>query len=304
MAAASAPPVEDVLAWEAEHRPRAGAAALLAGFLTILGTVISAITLRDKPSVTLFEALRDAAGKPPPDGGLKTSTVLFVHHHAVALTLGQVLSAFGGLLAAGALVYLFLAARARNPNLNQLALGAAAVGGIAFFVGTIVPQVAVDISAAHFASSADHSTIAAHHALQPGAALVGALIGYIGTLALGISFVIVSLNAMRVGLLTRFMGILGVVSGVLFVIPLASLPVIQAFWLGALGMLILGRWPNGVPPAWQTGRAEPWPSRQQLLEARDEGKPGPAESESAPQDGAAEPAHPARPRSKKKKRRR
>ena len=31
------------------------------------------------------------------------------------------------------------------------------------------------------------------------------------------------------------------------------------FWLVALGVLFLGRWPRGVPPAWSTGRAQPWP---------------------------------------------
>ena len=53
---------------------------------------------------------------------------------------------------------------------------------------------------------------------------------------------------MRVGLLTRFMGILGVIVGVLFVIPLGSqLPIVQCFWLIAVGLLILGRWPRRRP---------------------------------------------------------
>ena len=51
---------------------------------------------------------------------------------------------------------------------------------------------------------------------------------------------------MRVGLLTRFMGVLGIIVGVLFIIPLgSSLPIVQAFWLCALGALFLGRWPRG-----------------------------------------------------------
>jgi hypothetical protein len=39
--------------------------------------------------------------------------------------------------------------------------------------------------------------------------------------------------------------------------------VIQAFWLGAVGLLFLGRWPGGRGPAWETGEAEPWPSAAQ-----------------------------------------
>ena len=106
-------------------------------------------------------------------------------------------------------------------------------------------------------------------------------------LALGFAFVLICLNAMRVGLLTRFMGILGIIVGVLFVIPIgAPVPVVEAFWLVALGYLIGGRWPRGVPPAWITGEAVPWPSQQELREARERESPAPA----APAPAAAGPA--------------
>jgi hypothetical protein len=44
--------------------------------------------------------------------------------------------------------------------------------------------------------------------------------------------------------------------------------VVQGFWLVALAYLISGRWPTGVPPSWRSGRAEPWPSAQELREQR------------------------------------
>ena len=37
------------------------------------------------------------------------------------------------------------------------------------------------------------------------------------------------------GLLSRFMGIIGIITGALLVLPLSPLPVVQIFWLGALG---------------------------------------------------------------------
>jgi hypothetical protein len=75
--------------------------------------------------------------------------------------------------------------------------------------------------------------------------------------------VLVSLHAMRAGLLSRFMGVLGVILGGLFVIPLAPVPIVQLFWVLALGALYLGFWPGaGRGPAWETGEAEPWPSAQ------------------------------------------
>ena len=78
----------------------------------------------------------------------------------------------------------------------------------------------------------------------------------------------ISVNAMRVGLLTRFLGYLGVISAALFVIPLVPIPIVQAYWLGALAMLFAGRSPNGTPPAWQSGEAMPWPSPAEMREQR------------------------------------
>ena len=41
---------------------------------------------------------------------------------------------------------------------------------------------------------------------------------------------------------------------------LSPLPIVQTFWLGAMTLLLAGRWPSGLPPAWVTGEAQPWPS--------------------------------------------
>jgi hypothetical protein len=64
------------------------------------------------------------------------------------------------------------------------------------------------------------------------------------------------------------MGVLGIIVGVTFVLPLDQQGIIRVFWLGALGVLFLGRMPSGMPKAWTTGSAEPWPSQQQLREQR------------------------------------
>ncbi len=45
-------------------------------------------------------------------------------------------------------------------------------------------------------------------------------IGSAGGLCLGLTYLLLSLNAMRAGLLSRFMGILGIIAGVLVVIPI------------------------------------------------------------------------------------
>jgi hypothetical protein len=96
---------------------------------------------------------------------------------------------------------------------------------------------------------------------------------------------------MRVGLLTRFLGYLGIIAGVLTIIPLVPIPIVEAYFLLALAYLLSGRWPSGVPPAWSTGKAERWPSSAELRAARGQApargglfKPAPARApEPAPE---------------------
>jgi hypothetical protein len=113
---------------------------------------------------------------------------------------------------------------------------------------------------------------------------------------------LVSLNAMRAGLLTRFLGILGVVAGVVSVFPqLMPVPLVQAFWLLALGLMLIGR--TTVPPAWRTGKAEPWPSAKQSAERRRAAEERRQGIEPEPQPKPAPSAKP-HPSSKKRKRKR
>jgi hypothetical protein len=121
-----------------------------------------------------------------------------------------------------------------------------------------------------------------------------------GTVGVAFLFVMLPLRARRVGLLTPFMGMLGVIAGALIVFPFASISaVVQAFWLGAVGALFLGRWPGGRGPAWESGEAEPWPpaaQRRAEMEAPPELDPhaAPPEPEAVPE----------RPASRKRKKRR
>jgi hypothetical protein len=65
-----------------------------------------------------------------------------------------------------------------------------------------------------------------------------------------------ALHAMRVGLLTRFWGSLGMALGaVSFLFFQFTL-----LWFVFLGLLLLGFSPGGRPPAWESGEAEPWPT--------------------------------------------
>lgn len=78
-----------------------------------------------------------------------------------------------------------------------------------------------------------------------------------GGLLLAVSLFYTCLWAMRLGLLTRFWGSLGMALGIAVLIGFVILAVI---WFLYLGLLYLGKLPNGKPPAWDAGEAVPWPT--------------------------------------------
>jgi hypothetical protein len=322
---------EDPLAWERERRPLAGWSALLAALLTLAGNVVISVGLRDLPTaedrvVTLPQALGEvAAGRAVPPGRLAAQAE-YLGDNATGPVLGAILVALGALLLFLPLAYLFRAARARNPRLGQWLLVLLAIGAVLYGVGNLAANLARNLGAQDFAAAADRSNSAAADALTQSPYLLGQVLAQAGSLALGFGLVITALNAMRAGLLTRFMGILGIIVGVTFVLPLDQIGIIRAFWLAALGALILGRWPSGTPRAWSVAEPVPWPSQQEVREqraaaARARGggrRRGPARAEPEEADEAEQPAGagtPATPRpeprpeqqhsvSKKKRRRR
>lgn len=179
---------------------------------------------------------------------------------------------------AAVLYYLYRATKHRRPEIPSVALVLVVAGPIVYAVLAIVIQaVRLDV-ASDFVNSSDQSEEHANDLLTGGASQTVGLIGLVPSLALGFGFILISLHAMRAGLLSRFMGILGIIVGALYVIPFLGGPqIIQVFWIGAMGLLILGRWPGGRGPAWETGEAIPWPSaaEQRAERAAEEPEPEP-----------------------------
>jgi hypothetical protein len=294
---------EEILAWEAARRQRAGIAALAAAALTLLGVVLTTVgqpgaSEFDDRIVTVVDAMgRVAAGEPIPPGRISAFAV-DVGQHPTTPIVGAILYGLGSLAIFFAIAYLFRATRARKPAMQQFALVLAAVGAVGFGVGRAVAEVARYLGARGFVDAVDKTNSAATDALSPTATVVGQLIWETSALALGFAVAMISLNAMRVGLLSRFMGVLGVIVGVALppILPIDQQGIIRVFWLAALGALILGRWPSGTPKAWVTGEAEPWPTQQQLREQRDAARaqrePSTARSSSSSAPATPPPAAP------------
>jgi hypothetical protein len=283
----TAPASDALLAREDEGRNRAGMSALGAAVVVMLAFLVGQVISSKAPSITITQALRDAAGAAK--NGLLTEWITYQHDKFALHGLQGLLQIVGVIAFAIVLIYLFEAAKGRRPEAPGWVRYLVYAGVALTVVGTLIYTVGDQLSYSDFLNGADHSTQAARDARASGADGIGRTMFYIGWFVVILAWVLVSLNAMRVGLLTRFLGFLGILGGVLTFF-LAQLPVIQIFWLVAVGVTILGKSPGGTPPAWLTGQAEPWPTQQEAREAREHARNGKSEPKSKPAKPAAKAA--------------
>jgi hypothetical protein len=283
------------LDWEARQRPRAGIAAILS-VLTLLGGFWGNLQIGNAaPSPSGLEALQRGV-RPGPVNALPSLQIprmqYIVDHEAAVLALG-VVGLIAGITAGWSLGFLAVATRARRPELKRWVVYLPIVGGVLSGLYTMLLTVGQLL---HNHAVLDGSRTVAEAAKGNGLLLFASALGFFALLASAGGYVLVSLNAMRAGLLTRLLGMIGIGTGVFFILPLPLGPLLQIMFQAALALLLFRAWMGGIPPAWDTGRAEPWPARQRATR-----RPAPAPA-SQPQAQPAGPAGPAVARRKRKKR--
>lgn len=261
---------EQQLAWEARQRPRAGIAAVIAAVLTFGADIWSVLAFRAAPHAGFLESLQNAA-RPGPVGAtpsIHTAAYLFYDAHEISAIASSVILAIGLVGLGWALTFVAAATRARRPEMPRFAMYMPLIGAILQAVASILRATATSSAISNFLSG-PHTVDRAADVSSSSLLVASAFIGFVGQVALAAGLVLVCLNAMRAGLLTRFMGVLGIIVGVLQILPFGALPVLQAFWLLALGALLLGLRPGGeIPTAWRSGRAEPWPTQAEVAAQR------------------------------------
>ncbi len=275
---------EEQLEREAARRTPAAIAAIAAVVLQIAAQIVGATALRDAP-----------VGSP----GAALELPRFIHEHAVGQIVSGVLLALSQLALIPALLHLFDATRARRPGLPAVVRAIVFLGPVLLAVLYAALPIVVVSQASSYLAHHQADYFAARELGRTGIGRILPGLGQAGGLALGFALILVSINAMRVGLLTRFMGILGIIVAIPFVLPFftGSFLPLQWFWLVALALLFLGRWPGGQPAAWLTGHAEPWPSARELRERRQrEGAVSDAAGEGTDDPGVAAEAQPPAPR--------
>ena len=254
---------QEQLEWEARTSRPAGIAAIVSAVAGMIGLVYGNATLASA-------------------GGDDTDTAFLVHHHAGALVVTAVLEAISVLLLAGALAYLFRVASYRIERIQSFALPSLFAGAAAYAIVLIAQQIAFinaenDVVKRLQANpvSPTRANDLVKHQLTHGAVATTTWIQLAAGLVLAIGVVLIAQAARRSGLLSNFLGILGIIVGVLLFVPLFGRPPVLAyFWTIALGFLFLDRWPQGRGPAWESGEAIPWPTAAEMREQQDAAKGG------------------------------
>jgi hypothetical protein len=220
--------------------------------------------------VCLFAATAVQAAGPQAKVSELTIQLLVTNKRGSLEILGTIINGIGLLGLAATLMFLFHAARARKPEMNSAVWIIAIAGGVLAAIGGVAYGIVITSKAHDFATHGVQTYPQANQLLSGTVLAALQYAGLLGSLMLAVSFVLIALNAMRVGLLTKFMGYLGMIAAGASLLLIGSAPalLIEVFWLLAVGYLLFGRWPNGDPPAWRTGQAEPWPTAAEIREQR------------------------------------
>ncbi len=157
---------------------------------------------------------------------------------------------------------------------------------------TLAHPLAQVVNAHNFVTGHDFTAEAVNRALTQSAVLEATeYLGLLGGLTLAAGMIVVMLGASRTGVLPRWMMYLGIFAALLAFTPFglalgSAQQLIPAFWMVAMGLLLMGRFPGGDPPAWAAGEARPWPSRAQVRTEREGESAGPDAKGAAGRSGA------------------
>jgi hypothetical protein len=308
------------VAHESERRGRLATPAIAGGVLFLLGGIIVNAALRSLPTVGVIQGLAPALrGEANPAVSPGAAEVRFIDHHAFGLIAGNLLQAMAIFLFVVILLFLLGAVRFRRPETSPIARPLVLFGGSVMVLVSIAHPVAQVLNAHSFTTGHDFTADAVNRALTQSTVLeVTQYLGLLGGLALAAGMIVVTLGASRTGLMARWMMYLGIFAALLAFTPFglalgSAQQLIPAFWMVGTGILLMGRWPGGDPPAWAAGEARPWPSQLEARAERDAQrgggragrvKPSLEQGTNGAGDVAPEPAKPARDAGARRRRKR
>lgn len=209
-------------------------------------------------------------------------SIKLVHDNESAVLISSIVQAIGTTLLIAPLYYLFRATRFRRDqfpsSIRYLIFAAPLISA----VSSVIHQIQIDNAASKVYPQLPLAVKTAEdlikHEVGKGSVQAVGGLAIAAGLGLAFAFLLVALHAMRAGLLSRLTGVLGIIAGVLIVIPVETqlfrlpFPLVETYWLVAMGVLFLGTWPGGRGPAWSSGEAIPWPTAQDRRDAMEAGE--------------------------------
>jgi hypothetical protein len=240
---------EEILVQESQVRSRQMAAAWVAGVLLMLAAIVNLTGPHAKVNELTLGLIVD-------------------HQRGPLDIIVAVINAIAQVAIAWTLVYLFRCARLRSERAQGFIPVLAMLGAGLSVVAGVLNAIVISIKVHDFVTTGAQTYDEANRLTGGSGLLILQVAAQLASLFVAIAFVLVALQAMRVGLLPRFLGYVGMISGALVLFPIIVLPVVQFYWLLAVGYLLSGRWPSGLPTAWRTGRAEALPSSTEVRARR------------------------------------
>ncbi len=180
------------------------------------------------------------------------------------LLAGAIVMLVAFVLASLALSFLYRAALRRSDSMRPTFAPMIPLGAILIGISGIMLVFALDGIADDFLAGTPTSGDGAEDRAEDligdsGLYEAASFIGIAGLFALAVGAFYTALHAMRVGLMTRFMGTLGMaLSVILLISPIGMIVVL--LWTVIATLIAVGRWPGQRPPAWEAGVAVPWPT--------------------------------------------
>ena len=197
-------------------------------------------------------------------GGPESEQLLSFDDNSGTLLLATCIRSLGFLLMALPLFHLFRAARLRSERVRPEMVGFAFFGPVLLALQGVLSWFATRAVANEFVDqmggSAGPAALAERLVDDNSFHEVASYLAIPAVFALAVGMLYISLQAMRTGLLTRFAGSLGMALGVAMILILPIALLLTMFWLILLGLTFIGKVPGGRPPAWDAGKAIPWPT--------------------------------------------